>query len=86
MQYDTLSKEVGDMADNYTVLTQKQSTVINPTGNGFLNVWEITYKVTSGPSRGTTALVEVPEDEHDAVHVKQAIEDKIAQLDAVAGL
>jgi len=74
------------MADNYSILTQKQSTVINPTGNGFLAVWEVTYKVTDGPSKGTTAVVEVPDDEHDAAHVKEAIEDKIAQLDAIAAL
>lgn len=74
------------MADNYTVMSQTQSTVINPSGRGFLNVWEVTYRVTDGPSKGTTAVVEVPDDEHDAAHVRQAIEDKIANLDAISAL
>lgn len=74
------------MADNYTITSQKQDVRINPAGTGFENVWEVTYKVTSGPSRGTSATVTVPEEDHNAGYVKKAIEDKIAALDEVANL
>lgn len=74
------------MADNYTILTQKQNTTINPAGTGFSDVWEITYRVTDGPSKGTTGTVTVPEDDHNADYVKRAIEAKISDLDAVSSL
>lgn len=72
------------MADNYTVLSQKQDVVINHAGTGFEDVWEITYKVTSGPSKGTVATVKVPEEDHNAGYVNAAILDKIAALDEIA--
>lgn len=74
------------MADNYTITSQKQATELNPNGTGFQEVWEITYRVTDGPSKGTVATVSVPEDQHDADHVKAAIEDKISSLDSIASL
>lgn len=74
------------MADNYKILGQKQDTVINPAGTGFEHVWEITYQVTDGPSKGTVATLTVPEDDHNPDYVKQAIETKISALDGVAGL
>jgi hypothetical protein len=75
-----------EMASNYTILSQSQSTEINPTGTGFMNVWEITYKVTDGPSKGTTATVTVPEEDHNASDVSKAIEAKIQALDEIANL
>lgn len=74
------------MADNYTILGQKPNVAINPAGIGFQEVWEITYRVTSGPSKGTVATVTVPDSDHNAKYVKQAIEDKIKHLDDVAAL
>ncbi len=74
------------MADTYKVLSQSQSTVINPAGNGFTDVWEIAVMVTGGPSKGTHFTVTVPNDEHDAEHVKAAIVQRITQLDKVASL
>lgn len=74
------------MADTYTVLSQKQNTTINPAGGGFVDVWDITYRVTSGPSKGTMGTVSVPEEDHNAEYVKNAIEEKIASLDSIASL
>jgi hypothetical protein len=71
------------MASNYKILTQHQSVNINPAGTGFEDVWEITYKVLSGPSRGTVATVTVPEEDHNADAVQAAIESKISDLEAV---
>lgn len=74
------------MAENYQVLSQKQNVQISPAGLGFTDVWDITYQVTAGPSKGTVATVTVPEAEHNADYVKKTIEDKIAALDAVHSL
>ena len=70
----------------YAVTSQSQSTEISPAGNGFINVWNITYKVTSGPATGTLGTVQVPEDQHNATDVKAAIEAKIGALSDIASL
>jgi hypothetical protein len=74
------------MADIYKITGQKQSVRINPAGNGFDDVWQITYSVTAGPSKGTNGELEVTEDDHNAKYVDQAIRDKIATLHEVASL
>jgi hypothetical protein len=74
------------MADNYTIIGQKPNIAINPAGVGFQEVWEISYRVTDGPSKGTVATITVPDSDHNAAYVKQAIEDKIKALNAVASL
>lgn len=74
------------MNDSYTIVSQKQNVEINAQGTGFENVWEVTYKVTGGPSKGTVGTLSVPEEDHNADYVNTAIMDKIAQLDAVASL
>lgn len=72
------------MAGNYTIQSQSQTVQVNPAGTGFENVWDITYKVTDGPARGTIATVTVPAEDHTADAVKAAIESKIADLNAIA--
>jgi hypothetical protein len=74
------------MASNYTILSQSQSVQINPAGTGFEDVWEVTYKVTAGPARGTTATVTVPSEDHNAAAVQAAIEAKISDIEGVANL
>jgi len=74
------------MADNYTVLSQKQNVQINPSGTGFQDVWDITYRVTDGPSKGTVGTVSVPDEDHNADYIRTAIEEKIQSLDSVANL
>jgi hypothetical protein len=74
------------MADNYTILKQRQNMNISEAGLGFDDVWDITVRVTDGPSKGTVFTATVPEADHNAMYVKQTIEDKIKQLDAVHSL
>lgn len=74
------------MASNYTIVSQSQSVQINPAGTGFEDVWEVTYKITEGPARGTVATATVPEEDHNAATVQAAIESKISDLEAVANL
>lgn len=74
------------MADIYSITGQKQNVQINPAGNGFDDVWEITYKVTDGAAKGTNGMVTVTEDDHNAKYVDQAIRDKINALHSIASL
>lgn len=74
------------MAANYQILAQSQSQELSATGMGFQDVWNISYKVTDGPSKGTVASVTVPESEHNVDAVQSAIEAKISDLDAIASL
>lgn len=74
------------MASNYQIVSQKQNVEINPAGSGFIDVWEITYKVTDGPAKGTVATVTVPSEDHNADAVSSAIEDKIKDLSDIAAL
>jgi len=74
------------MASDYKVISQHQDIQINPAGTGFENVWQITYKVTDGPSKGMTSTVTVPAEDHNADAVASAIESQIANAHAIASL
>ena len=74
------------MADLYTIVSQKQTSTFNPAGTGFIDVWEITYRVTDGAGKGTVAVVQVPDEDHNAAYVDKAIRGKIATLNEVASL
>jgi hypothetical protein len=51
-----------------------------------MDVWHVTYRVTDGKAKGTTGVITVPEDDHNADYVNKTITDKIATLNAVANL
>lgn len=74
------------MADTYKIIAQDQRTVINPQGNNFMAVWEITYQVTSGPAKGVTGTVQVADSDHNAKHIGAIIDAKIADLAAIHAL
>lgn len=74
------------MPDTYKVLSQVQDIEINPAGTGFMDVWKITFRVTSGPASGAIPTVIVPDEQHNAEDVGKVIAAKIAQLAAVAKL
>jgi hypothetical protein len=74
------------MAADFQVTGQKQNVQINQTSSGFQDVWEVSYKVTDGPARGTVGTVVIPVEDHNADYVAQAITDQIANLHAVASL
>lgn len=78
---------MGDiMADEYQITSQSQSIEINPSGQGFHQVWEIHYKVTSGAAKGAVGYITVPDADHNAQYVDDAIRTKLADLHAIAGL
>lgn len=74
------------MADSWKILSQKPGTEISPSGTGFDDVWNVTYQVTSGPAKGTTGVISVPEEDHNAAFVKSAIDDKVSDLNEIANL
>lgn len=74
------------MAANYVIVNQRADVKPSDSGVGFMDVWHITYRVTSGPSRGTSGVITVPDEHHNADYVGKAISDKIATLDSVASL
>jgi len=74
------------MAANYKILSQSQTQELSAAGMGFQEVWNITYRVTDGPSKGTVASVTVPDSDHNVDAVKAAIEAKISDLDGIASL
>jgi len=74
------------MAKDYTVMGQRQVTNINPMGTGFSHDWEVTYKVTSGPAKGSTSTVTIPQEDHNADYVDGAIREQMSNLHGVASL
>lgn len=72
--------------NTYQVLSQTQDTEINHAGTGFMEVWKIVYKITSGPAEGTIATVTIPDSDHTATGVDAAIAGKVATLSEVASL
>lgn len=65
---------------------QRLTTEISPAGNGFQDVWEVTYQVDTPPAAGTQGLVRVPVGQYNSETVKAAINAQVAHLHAVASL
>lgn len=72
--------------ETFQILSQSQTSEINPAGTGFHEVWNVTFKVTSGPAKGTLGSLQFPDDEHTADKVGAAIAAKVAALTAIAAL
>jgi hypothetical protein len=80
------SESMRAMADTYKILSQSQSQEINPSGTGFMEVWNITFSITSGPAKGNTGSVQVSAGDHNAAHVKTVIDAKVKDLSEIASL
>lgn len=74
------------MADMWEIKAQTEDTQISDTGPGFTTVRKVTYRVTSGPAKGTQGTVSIPIDEYNAQTVKNAIDAAVYHLDQVANL
>lgn len=72
--------------ETYEILSQAQTTEIDPTGRGFREVWEITYKVIGGPANGSIGRITVQDSDHNAEYVDRTIKAKLAALHGVASL
>lgn len=65
---------------------QRLTTVLTTAGNGFQDVWEITYMIDSGPAQGTTGVIRVPAAQYSAEVVKAAINEQAQHMHNIAGL
>ncbi len=76
------------MAAQWSIVPQGQRLTVelSPGGTGFVNVWEITFRVTDGPASGTTSSVRIPAEQYNAESVKAAIDALVGHMNAVAGL
>lgn len=74
------------MAETYQLVSQSQTNELNPAGTGFIQVWNVVAKVTSGPAKDTLVTLQFPESEHTAQVVGKAFADKIATLSEIAAL
>lgn len=70
----------------WVVTGQRLDTELSDTGTGFMPVWRVAYKITSGAATGTTGYVNVPADQHNADVVAKAINAAVYHLDKVASL
>ena len=75
------------MADQmYQILSQVPTTEIDPSGRGFMEVWEITYKVIGGAASGTVGRITVQNSDHNPTYVDRTIKSKIQALHDIASL
>jgi hypothetical protein len=65
---------------------QRLTTEISPAGNGFQDVWEVTYQIDSGPAAGTQGLVRVPAGQYNADTVKATINAQVSHQHNIASL
>lgn len=75
-----------DTPETYQILSQSPTTEIDPSGRGFMEVWEIAYKVIGGPANGTVGRITVQNSDHTAAYVDRTIKAKIAALHNIASL
>lgn len=65
---------------------QRLTTQISPAGNGFQDVWEVSYAIDSGPAAGTEGLIRVPAGQYNAETVAAAINAQVLHQHNVAAL
>ena len=65
---------------------QRLTTQLSQSGNGFIDVWEVSYMIDSGPAAGTEGLVRVPAAQYNSETVKAAINQLVAHQHNIAAL
>ena len=65
---------------------QRLTTQINSAGNGFSDVWEVTYEIDTGPAAGTQGLIRVPAAQYNAETVKATINALVNHQHSIASL
>ena len=68
------------------VKNQKQDTVLDDQGPGFMTVWEITYVIDDGPAQGVQGVVRIPVSRFNADTVRATIDAAVFHVVQVAGL
>lgn len=65
---------------------QRLTTVINPAGTGFDDVWEVSYMIDSGPAANTQGQVRIPASQYNAQVVQATINAQVNHMHNVASL
>ncbi len=65
---------------------QVLTTDIAPSGTGFIDIWEVTYMIDSGPARGSTGKVRIPADVATPGLVRDTIAEQVSHMHGVASL
>lgn len=65
---------------------QRLTTQLAQSGASFVDVWEVTYHIDSGPAQGTQGQVKIPASQYNADTVKSTINAIVAKVHDVAGL
>lgn len=65
---------------------QRLTQQISPTGNGFVDIWEVSYMIDSGPAAGNEGTVRIPASQFNAETVKATINAIVTHQHAVASL
>lgn len=65
---------------------QRLTTDISPAGNGFQDVWEVTYMIDSGAAAGTQGLVRVPAGQYNKETVQATINNQVTHQHNIASL
>lgn len=68
------------------VTGQRLTSVLTNAGNGFTDVWEVTYVIDDGPATGHVGQVNVPAAQYTPEVVKAAIAAQAKTLHGVASL
>lgn len=69
------------MADNWKVISQRQTSTITPDGR-FTNVVDVTFQINSG----ATATVQIPQANYTAEYVRQQIDPLATEMMNVEAL
>lgn len=65
---------------------QRLTTQISQAGTGFVDVWEVPYRIDSGPAAGTEGVVRVPVAQYNKETVLATISAIVKHNHEVAGL
>jgi hypothetical protein len=65
---------------------QRLTTQISAAGNGFSDVWEVTYQIDSGPAAGTEGIVRIPAAQYNAETVKATVNALVSHQHDIAAL
>jgi len=65
---------------------QRLTVTLTNSGTGFIDVWEVTYMVDSGPATGTTGMVRIPVSQLNAEVVKAAVNAQVLHMHDIASL
>jgi hypothetical protein len=65
---------------------QRLTTQISAAGNGFQDVWEVSYHIDTGPAAGTEGIVRIPAAQYNAKTVEATINAMVSHQHDIAAL